>query len=80
MFDQIASDSKKRIVSFCCTGVHCHGDDPLGRVFFQFLPGKPVENKIVMWLRLGRDEAYVMNPEPPSNDEAHWRVVEELRL
>jgi hypothetical protein len=33
-----------------------------------------------MWLRLGRDEAYAANPEPPSNDEAHWRVAEELRL
>jgi hypothetical protein len=78
MFDQLNSESRKQLVSSCCKGANCHGDDPLGKVFYQFLPGEPVENKVVLWLRLGRDEAYVKNPEPPSNDEEHWRVVEEL--
>jgi hypothetical protein len=68
-----------RLVSYCCAGIKWHGDDPASKVFFNFISGRPAENKLVIWFRLGRDEVYVMNPEPPSNEEAHWRVVEELR-
>jgi hypothetical protein len=55
------------------------GDSSESTEVYQFIPGSPVENKIVVWLRLGVDEEYVKNIEPPSNDEAHWRVVEELK-
>jgi hypothetical protein len=78
MFAQLSLDKRKQMVSFCCKGANCRGDDPLGKVFFQFLAGQPFKNNI-LWLRLGRDEEYVMNPVPPSSDEEHWRVVEELR-
>jgi hypothetical protein len=78
MFDQMNFETRKKLVSFCCAGWHCHGDDPTRRVFFQFLAGKPIKNKLILWLRLGLDEAFVKNTEPPSNDEAHWRVVEDL--
>jgi hypothetical protein len=51
----------------------------MSKVYFKLLHGKPIKNKIIIWLRLGKDEGYVMNPEPPSNNRAHWRVIEELR-
>jgi hypothetical protein len=79
MIDQMDIEARKRLVSLCCAGSHCLGDEPSSKVFFQFLPGKPIKNKIVIWLRLGRDEVYVMNPEPPSNVEEHLEVSEELR-
>jgi hypothetical protein len=79
MFYQMGLESKKRMALFCCNGTHCLGDIPESKVFFQFLPGRPVDNKAIVWLRLGFDEVYVKNPEPPSNDEGHWCVVEELR-
>jgi hypothetical protein len=78
MFDQMSKGKRKKLVSFCCNGENCHGEDHLGKVLYQFLPGKPIKNKVVLWLRLGRDEVYVKNTEPPSNDDAHWRIVEEL--
>jgi hypothetical protein len=50
----------------------------LSKVFSQFLPGDPLDNKVVAWVKLWRDEEYVMDPEPPENDESHWRVVEKF--
>jgi hypothetical protein len=59
----------------------CQGDDPLSKVFFKLLPGKPLpfRNKIIICMRLGKDEGYVMNPEPPGNESANWRVMEDLQ-
>jgi hypothetical protein len=78
MFDRIPSFSRNDLVSFCCAGIHCEGDDPSSKVFFKFLPGRPLENKIVLWLRLGRDEEFVRNLVPPNADERSFSVVEEL--
>jgi hypothetical protein len=78
MFDQLSVESRKRLVMYCCNGFHCHGDDPENRVYFQYIPGDPFDDRVVGWLKLGRDEEYVMNPNPPSNDAAHWRVLETL--
>jgi hypothetical protein len=60
-------------------GTHCCGHDPSSKVFFQFIPGKPVLNKIIIWLRLGYDEAFVRNEVPPSSDVDHCRFVEALK-
>jgi hypothetical protein len=76
MFDQMHIEARIRLLSLCCAGSHCLGDAPSSKVFFQFLPGKPIKNKIVIWLRFVRDGVYVMNPEPPSNAEEHWEVAE----
>jgi hypothetical protein len=78
MFDLMNIEMRRKLVSFCCAGMHCNGDEPSNKTFFHFLAGSPVENKVVLWLRFGRDDWYVKNMEPPSNDNAHWRVVEEL--
>jgi hypothetical protein len=78
MFEQLSGESRKRLVVYCCNGSHCHGDDLESRVYFQFIPGDPLDDKVVVWLKLGRDEEYVMIPDPPSNDSAHWRVIETL--
>jgi hypothetical protein len=77
MFDKMSLDTRSKSVLLCCAGVHCHGDDLSSKVFSQYLLGKPVENKIVLRMRLGNDEAYVKNTEIPRNNEAHWRVLEE---
>jgi hypothetical protein len=79
MFEHMNIETRRRLISFNFTGVNSHNDVPLGKVFFQFLAGKPIKNILILWLRLGLDEAYVINPEPPSNHVAHWRVVEEMR-
>jgi hypothetical protein len=79
MFRCLNEETRRHLVSFCCAGMHCQGDKP-DKVFYNFVPAlDDVEGKIVVWLRLGRDEAYVMNPERPANGEGMWRVIEELR-
>jgi hypothetical protein len=79
MFDQLDEKSRKRLVVYCCKGRRCHGDDPASKVFYQFIPGEPEDDKVVIWLKMGRNEAYVMDPEPPSNEKAHWKLVDKLR-
>jgi hypothetical protein len=79
IFDSLISEKTKSLVLFCCAGFHCHLDNKNSKTFFQVVRGNPLEDKVVVWLRLGRDERFVSNLEPPSNDQAHWRVVEELR-
>jgi hypothetical protein len=71
-------DSRKKFVSLCCNGAHCRGNYPSTKTFFKFIPGMPVETKIIVWLRLGYDKAFVRNPEPPSSDVDHCRFVEAL--
>jgi hypothetical protein len=78
MFEQLSGESRKSLCLYCCNGSHCHGDDPGSRIFFQCIPGEPMDDKVTVWLKLGRDEAFVMNTDPPSNDAAHWRVIEKL--
>jgi hypothetical protein len=78
MFEELDIGSRKRICLYCCKGEVCRGDDPESNVFFQFISGEPLEDKVVIWLKLGRDEEYVMNPEPPRYDAALFRVVERL--
>jgi hypothetical protein len=78
MFEKLDIGSRKRLGSYCCKGEVCRGDDPESNVFFQFINGEPLDDKVVVWLKLGRDEEYVMSPEPPSNNAAHWHVVEKL--
>jgi hypothetical protein len=78
MFEQLGGESRKRLVVYCCNGSHCHGDDPESKVYFQVVLGEPMDDTLVGWLKLGRDEEYVMNPDPPSNDATHWRVIEML--
>jgi hypothetical protein len=78
MFEQLDGVERKNLGMYCCNGSFCHGDDPSRKVSFQFVPGAPIKDKVVIWLKLGIDEAYVMNPEPPSIDKRHWRVVEKL--
>jgi hypothetical protein len=80
MLDRLNEDSRKWLLLYCCNGTHCHGDDPDSRLFFQCIPGLPMADKVVIWLKMGRDEDYVMSSESPSNDEAHWKVVETLRF
>jgi hypothetical protein len=80
IFDNLDKETRASLVSFCCAGSSCRLGDAEGMTFFQFVQGNPLEDKVVVWLRLGRDEVYVNNPEPPSNDVAHWRVLEELRF
>jgi hypothetical protein len=79
MFDKLSIEKRNGLASFCCTSAHCHLNDEGGKTFFQFVHGTPLEDKVVVWLRLGRDEKFVCNPEPPSIEQAHWRVVEKLR-
>jgi hypothetical protein len=67
----------RNLVRNCCTGIHCHGDDPSSKVFYNCLIGQPLENGVVIWLKLGRDEEYVKNPEPPSSDSSLCRVLVE---
>jgi hypothetical protein len=43
------------------------GEDLDSRVFFRCIPGLPMADKIAVWLKMGRDEDYVMNSEPPCN-------------
>jgi hypothetical protein len=78
MFEQLNVASRKLLVLYCCNGSYCRGNDPSSKVFFHFIHGEPIDDKVVVWLKLGRDEGYVMNPEIPSNNGSHWRVVEKL--
>jgi hypothetical protein len=78
MYNQMNLDTRKALVSLCCLGAHCRGDDPFYKTYFRFLPGSPVENKVVVWVRLGNDEGFVMNPEPPSSEDIHCRCVQRM--
>jgi hypothetical protein len=67
---------RKNLVSFCCGGVHCHENDP---VFYNSVPSlDDIEGQVVVWLRMGREEAYVMNRDKPGNLDGQWRVIKEL--
>jgi hypothetical protein len=79
MFLHLNDDSRRSLVSFCCGGAHCHGDKP-EPVFYNFVPAvDDIDGKVVVWLKLGRDEQYVMDSERPGNEDGQWRVIEELR-
>ncbi len=77
MFRNLTEVIKRDLVSLCCNGEYCHGDKPPGIVFYNYLPSLDVnDGKVVVWVRLGRDEDYVMNPKPPVNGE--WCVRERV--
>jgi hypothetical protein len=79
MFHKLPYEKQKSLASLCCSGSRCQLDDVTGKTFFNVVHGISVEDEVVVWLRFGRDETRVYNFDPPSNDDAHWRVVEELR-
>jgi hypothetical protein len=77
MFCNLTYDLRSDLVSLCCNGEYCHGDKPPGNVFYHFLPSLDINyGKVVVWLRLGRDEDDVMNPKAPKIGE--WRVRERI--
>jgi hypothetical protein len=79
MFAQLSSKMNANLVSTCCAGEVCKGSDSNSEVFYQFMPAHRSDSQVIVWLRLGRDEEYVKNKDPPSCDEAHFNVVERLR-
>lgn len=70
MFDQLSYELNRNLLA---------GE---GDVFYQFIPGARDEKEMILWLRLGRDEEFVMNLDAPSGmagESGYYRVVERLR-
>jgi hypothetical protein len=75
MFQHLTGEARRNLTLLCCDGEHCDGDD---KVFYNCVPAlDDIDGKVAVWVRLGRDETYVMDPTPQGKGQ--WRVRERLR-
>jgi hypothetical protein len=66
------------LVSLCCAGRFCKGNESTSKVVYQFIPGLRTESEVIVWLRLGRHDMFVNDLEPLITDALNYNVVETL--
>jgi hypothetical protein len=80
MFQNLSPKMNKDLVSLCCAGKFCKGDEYSNKAVYEFVPGLRTDQEVIIWLRLGRIDMFVDEIDPPSNDALHFDVIETLAI
>jgi hypothetical protein len=64
------------LLSLCCMGDHCLRHPSSSKVVFEFIPGRRTEKEVIIWLRLGRHDAFRDLLERPEwCEDTHFNLV-----
>lgn len=69
MFGTLGRSMSGNLVRNCCAGRNCHGDEVDAKIFYNCILDIWEDNVVIVWLRLGRDQEFVMNSDPPPRCE-----------